>query len=797
MQQTAFYLLKVIACSGILLLYYRLALRNKRFHYYNRFYLLATVAASILLPLLNINWFTISSNNNKAIALMDVMYVQGQDATITAGSNNFFIDWHTVPLAIYGLISILFIIVLIWRVRKIYAFKKRYSATSMGEFDFINTDLSQAPFSFLQNLFWRNDIDLNETTGRQILQHELTHIRQKHTWDKLAMQLVLSILWINPFYWFIQKELYLLHEFIADEKAIENNDGAAFAAMLLTSQYGQKIFSPAQSFAYSPIKRRLYMLTNLAKPRYSYVRRLMVLPLLACVIMLFAFRLQKKQENAGGKLVLIEAKAPFKVIIDAGHGGDDAGMQFKGKAEKEITLQLAEKIKSLSPKYNIDVVLSRTGDFTFSEMNRLNIASSQNASAFICLHLDYKKSNTNNNGGVSAYVSSDNAHFAESKLLGSAVLQNLSAGFKTDKLLKERRAAITILKNNPLPAILLQCGTLDNASDFKNLTSDGKIGEMANEILEGVATYANHQTTGIDVKQEMVLGTYSPKKDTAAPVIILDGSGITINYKNDSLHTHAKPVIILDGEEVPWSAMSLIEPGEIESVHVLKDETATNAYGQKGVNGVVEIYTKKYATAGNIVQLTETPPITIVGRVDSVRLRSDDVRVQNILLSTINQTRPEKPAFIRKDPAITFDTLEKPLVIKGKLMITPDLIKRDDIGPITVEGYRLGTKPASFPGGVAGWQSFLANNLHASVVSEKGGPAGIYKVDLLFSVDEEGNISNIRIMQDPGYGTAEEAVRVMEKSPKWVPGNYNGKPVKLMQRQSIIFSYGAKVPQPI
>jgi len=50
--------------------------------------------------------------------------------------------------------------------------------TKTEEFDFINTDLQQAPFSFLKNIFWRNDISLDEPTGKQILQHEITHIKQ-------------------------------------------------------------------------------------------------------------------------------------------------------------------------------------------------------------------------------------------------------------------------------------------------------------------------------------------------------------------------------------------------------------------------------------------------------------------------------------------------------------------------------------------------------------------------------------------------------------------------------------------
>ena len=75
MQAILIYLLKVIICSAILFLYYHIALRNKRFHYYNRFYLLMSVALSLLLPILNIALWQFDSNNKQVIQLMNVVAV--------------------------------------------------------------------------------------------------------------------------------------------------------------------------------------------------------------------------------------------------------------------------------------------------------------------------------------------------------------------------------------------------------------------------------------------------------------------------------------------------------------------------------------------------------------------------------------------------------------------------------------------------------------------------------------------------------------------------------------------------
>jgi len=741
MQQLAFYLLKVIVCSGILLLYYRLALRNKRFHYYNRFYLLATIAASLLLPLLNINWFTINSTSDKAIALMSVITVQGGEVTVDGGGSFFTLSWQQAPAVVYTTVCLFLVVVLLRRVYKIYAFKKKYAATDMGGFDFINTDLAQAPFSFLQNLFWRDDIDLNEITGRQILQHELTHIRQKHTWDKLFMQLVLAIFWVNPFYWFIQKELYLLHEFIADEKAIENNDGAAFAAMLLTSQYGKSIFAPAQSFAHSPIKRRLFMLTNLTKPRYSYARRLMVLPLLAGVVMLFAFRVQQSFPKLERRFAAVAESTPFTIVIDAGHGGADKGMFIKGVTEKEITLRLAQKIKQVAVQYNynITVLLTRNADESPMPKERIAFGVEQGAGAFISLHVDYNKNPAQR--GISAFISPENKQYAESRLLGSAILQNLSASFAVSPNLKQRQSPIAVLNNNPLPAILLECGMMTNAQDLKNITSDEGLSAIAHDILQGIASYANHNVaTQNEVQPEILYGrqtdTVQPFKITLADPLVL--------CRPDTIDMSKKPMIIIDGIE-DADGLKKIDPADINRIMVLKDKTAVEKYGQRGANGVIEVYTKVF-DKGRVtiedVTVADIPTVT-TGR-DAT---------QTVRLATAQVLRPT----------------------------TTSLMDVENITATAVEA-------ASFPGGVQAWQQYLNRNLKVNLVADGGGAIGDYTATVSFTIDEQGNLANFKIVKDAGYGTAAEAVRVIQRGPKWVPGKQNGTPVKVTQIQDITWS---------
>lgn len=96
-------------------------------------------------------------------------------------------------------------------------------------------------------------------------------------------------------------------------------------------------------------------------------------------------------------------------------------------------------------------------------------------------------------------------------------------------------------------------------------------------------------------------------------------------------------------------------------------------------------------------------------------------------------------------------------------------------------------KQAEFPGGRKGWVSYLENNLDRDLPVRKGAPVGKYTVVVSFWVDEEGNVINVKAENNPGYGTMEEAIRVLKNGPKWIPATQNGKNIIYRQRQAIVF----------
>lgn len=96
-------------------------------------------------------------------------------------------------------------------------------------------------------------------------------------------------------------------------------------------------------------------------------------------------------------------------------------------------------------------------------------------------------------------------------------------------------------------------------------------------------------------------------------------------------------------------------------------------------------------------------------------------------------------------------------------------------------------KEAIFPGGLKEWRRYLERSLNVNTPVDNGAPAGTYTVKVSFLVDKDGNVSEVRAENNPGYGTAEEAVRVIKNGPKWEPAIQYNKKVLYRQLQAISF----------
>ena len=484
---TLYYLLKVVLCSTLLYAYYWFILRDKQFHQYNRFYLMGISVISWLVPFIKIEIV-----KEQVIAAPKVLHF----ATAIAESNSSIekevieqsaqFSWDNLILLIAIIVSVFFILRFLQSLLNIKKLIRQYPMKELLGFYLVMTDVKGTPFSFFKYVFWNNSIDLHSELGRGILAHEVAHIEENHSFDKLLIELQLVFGWFNPILWLIRNELYLIHEFIADKKSVENNDVSVLAELLLASAYPSQQHLLSNPFFFSPIKRRIQMFTK-TKTKYSYLRRLTILPILAVIVLLFAFR-----NHAINSKPITHLDKKYTVIVDAGHGGHDLGATTTdGTNEKNLTLAIAQKIKSLNNNPNINIILTRESDKFVDLVERANFANASNANLFLSIHIDNSKSPKST--GASCFVPSKNyLYINKSNVFAKNILMATNGLFTNGKL-KTRDKGIWVIENAQMPAVLFESGYMSNSNDLQFIKEN--ISNIAGGLLAAIEAYLANENT--------------------------------------------------------------------------------------------------------------------------------------------------------------------------------------------------------------------------------------------------------------------------------------------------------------
>lgn len=569
------YLLKVVLASAVFFSYYYLVLRNKTYHQYNRFYLLLAVVISWSIPLVPFDILIQSKQIAQPIynaieffnpIMVDYLPIENYVEPEKIITKEDIIKYTILIIALFFVAKIVYELCIILKL------KRKYNKQSVQQYNLYITQEKNTPFSFFNNIFWNSNIDINTPIGLQILEHELVHIKEKHSHDKLFMQINLVVGWFNPIFWIINKELSMIHEFIADKKSVPNANTELFAQMLLNTAFAGNYNTLTNPFFLSPIKRRLTMLTKKSLPKFSYAQRIMAFPILAIVIGLCSLKAQgysvknvvanvvnnvankniidvndNEQENNAQQIVLTKK---YTVIIDAGHGGYDNGAEASdGTTEKEIALQLAQAIKQNNINENIEIVLTRNNDEFSDPRKRVEFSTLQNADLFISLHCNTITtiSETKYNG-VELFVVSkekDNGYRQKSIEIANFINKNLAHNFNSYGI-KERKVGIWVLQGTQCPAVLIETGFLNNAEDLKRLKDTKSQQLMSKDILKGITEFFYKAENGNSILQDAKVENVQETNDKYEIAEGKIASEIEINeYKNfvSSITTNSKSIL--------------------------------------------------------------------------------------------------------------------------------------------------------------------------------------------------------------------------------------------------------------
>ena len=171
---------------------------------------------------------------------------------------------------------------MIFNIYKVNKIKQGKKFEIIDNVKIIHTNENHIPFSFFNDIYLPNEIN-----NPLILKHEMSHVKNHHSLDVILMEIMISFQWFNPFIYKMKKELQNVHEYIADNEAVENETDKSNYMMLLLQQCTADNFNTvANNFSFLLTKKRISMITQKQKTKRMVMRLLLTLPVFAMLILL-------------------------------------------------------------------------------------------------------------------------------------------------------------------------------------------------------------------------------------------------------------------------------------------------------------------------------------------------------------------------------------------------------------------------------------------------------------------------------------------------------------------------------
>jgi TonB family protein len=252
---------------GVWWLCYRLALRQERGFVYNRAYLVLGPLLAAVLPLLPLAWPANWVAGPAALPGISTVLLP----TVQVGAGTPAVtDWSYWLQAFYLAGVGLLLARLAYGLLRLWRSTRGLPRNAEAGYTLLHTHGQLPTSSFGRVVLWNDTLPLSPAEAWQVLRHELAHVRQGHTYDRLLLEVLQAVLWFNPFVHLCSRALGLTHEFLADEAALKPDaavapavSSPAFYTQLLARQVATRLgFSAplAHSFSQSQTLRRIAMI---------------------------------------------------------------------------------------------------------------------------------------------------------------------------------------------------------------------------------------------------------------------------------------------------------------------------------------------------------------------------------------------------------------------------------------------------------------------------------------------------------------------------------------------------------
>ena len=582
------YILKSAACLAVFYLFYKLLMSRDTFHRFNRFALLGLLVLSSLLPLVEASVNSPAAVQETMLTLEQLLLmadIQPEGESMAAATPSATVLWLRAALLVY-LTGIVFFIARnlcsLARLGRLIRQGKREALDSYlpdrkeKNVRLVVHDHDIAPFSWMHWIvIARKDLEEN---GREILIHELAHIRNRHSWDLLLADLCIFVQWFNPAAWLLKQELQNIHEYEADETVLREGVNARNYQMLLIKKaVGTRLYSMANSFNHSSLKKRITMMLKEKSNPWARAKYLYILPLAALAVTAFA---RPEVSAVADEISAVKVIAPavhdsiqpnVQPAVAAPSSALDQMPEFPGGMEALNTYlrnnirypQEAQKA-GIQGRVIIQFIVSKDGSITDAEV----VES-------VDPQLDAE--------GLRLIKNMPRWKPGMRKGQAIRVKQTLPIRFAFTKTSdKPENSNSIFLKNgsynSSLKDVILLVNEQEVSPEIFRAIDPQRIQSVT--VLKDQASLAKYTT---DKSKTGIIQVKLKKEDQASDINIP-----TIRFDSQT----SKSLVIIDGKAADATAVQALSPSQIKSIKVLKGQQAVDLFGEAAKNGAICVSTR-------------------------------------------------------------------------------------------------------------------------------------------------------------------------------------------------------------
>ena len=281
------YVIKAAITLALLYSCFFIFLSKETFHRFNRSMLVGIMLISLFMPMFHFTTSHPTTLNEEVYIVQNYIEHDTTPIIVTAQQAQG-ITWIQALTWIYMAGVVLMLILTLVQAISLCRFMcsgVRHTDTKGNTVILHNNDVP--PFSIFRYIVM--SVKDYESSRQYILTHEQEHIRLGHTYDLLLLQGMKTLMWFNPFIWFLSRDLKAVHEYEADQAVINQGiDAKSYQQLLVMKVVGNRLQPFTNNLNHGSLKKRIIMMYQKPSNRWLMLKALCAIPVAALTINTFA-----------------------------------------------------------------------------------------------------------------------------------------------------------------------------------------------------------------------------------------------------------------------------------------------------------------------------------------------------------------------------------------------------------------------------------------------------------------------------------------------------------------------------